>query len=172
MPFDIKSLYRKSRGHLWRWSLIVIGGLAVWAGLVMFLIPYNQMRLAQFRIDVLGALIRSYYLVEERKIESFDDFPDFHVVSHFDSLSLQKRDLAGGIVDGYIYDMQFLGGSKYVISASPVGKFAPQVEIAITNQGFLLMNNKDVDTSADSYDEVNGWEKVLRYDRPMTFVKS
>ena len=164
-------LIQKKSGMSWCWGLILLFVLMVGAGFVIVLVPLNQMRLAQFRLDVLASLIRSLYLTEERQIESFQDLPDFHIVSYFDGLSFRKSDLKGGIVDGFIYDMQYLGQGKYVISASPVGVFAPKVELGITHQGYLMLNNKNIDSSADSFEEVAGWEPTIRYDRPMTVSK-
>jgi hypothetical protein len=155
----------------WRLGLIFLAALLLWAGLVVVLVPLNQLRLAQFRLDVLALLIRAHYLVQERQIESFQDLPDFHIVSYFDSLSFRKSDLREGIADGYIYDMNYLGQGKYVISASPVGVLAPKVELGITHQGYLMLNNKNIDSSADSFEEVTGWEPTIRYDRPMTYSK-
>ena len=125
----------------------------------------NQARQARFTVDVLEQYLKAYKLVEHRSIESLRGLPDFYLISPYDSLSLRSADLKQGIKNGYIYDFQYLGDDKFVISASPVGALPFRQEFGITDDGVLRMNTQKVDVDADNYEEVEKWPVITRKER-------
>ncbi|MCK5581468.1 MAG: hypothetical protein KAJ18_09380 [Candidatus Omnitrophica bacterium] len=121
----------------------------------------NQLRQARFNVNVLQRYIQAYLVVENKQVESLQDLPDFHLVSPPESLSLKAEDVRDGFSGGYIYDFQYLGEGRYVLSASPVGVLTPQVEFGSTNHGVLRVNKDNVDVDPDSYEEVEGWVALV-----------
>ena len=139
-------------------------GVVFLLSLIVIMITVTEARQARFTVDVLEQYLEAYQLVEHRSIESLSQLPDFDLVSPAESLSLKSQDLKQGIHGGYIYDFQYLGNGKFVISASPVG-LLPIWEFGITNSGNLRMNTRNVDAQADSYEEVEGWRLIPRKDK-------
>ena len=144
---------------------MIIGGVV--AVVVFFAVTFYagaQIKKARFAVDALQQYLQSYNLVEQKAIERLSDLPDFYLVSPSASLSLKSSDLKQGVNNGYVYDLQYLGKDKFVISASPAGTFA-FYEFGITDKGILRMNNKSVDVNADSYEEVEQWPTITREER-------
>ena len=154
-----KQVEEKSWNSIWlRVGMCVLAVCLLFG--VVYLRQTNQMRQAQFNVDVLQRYIQAYKIVEGKQIESLQDLPDFHLISPPESLSLKAADVRQGVFCGYIYDMQYLGQERYVISASPIGLLAPGIEFASTDQSVLRVNNKNADVDADSYDEVAKWQAL------------
>jgi len=146
----------KVNGLLVKIVLAVFILVLLWQGARIYGI--NQARQARFNIEVLGRFINAYHRAEGKWVERLKDMPDFHIISTADSLSLRSADLKRGpILDGYVYDMQTIEPGKYVISASPIGFLAPGIEYAITENGQVKYHKADVDSSADSYEEISSW---------------
>jgi hypothetical protein len=130
---------------------------------VFLLNAVTQVIQARFTVDALERYLKAYQRIENRTIRSLAELPDFTLISAGESLSLNSADLRkGGIYRGYVYDMQYLKGGKFVISASPVGKFPSRPEFAITEDGDLRTNMKDTDVIADAHDEVQTWTAIQR----------
>jgi hypothetical protein len=152
-------------------------GAVVAAVLLLFLSVYgwirlyglNQARQARFTVEVLSRFIQAYKRSEGKMITRLADLPDFDIISAADSLSFSSADLKKSpVLSGYVYDMQFFSPDKYVISASPMGLFAPAVEYGVTENGQVKTNARDVDVQADSYEEVLGWGADSRVERIRT----
>jgi hypothetical protein len=120
----------------------------------------NEARQARFNVNVLQRYIEAYKTVEGKQIKSLAELPDFHIISTYDSLSVKAQDLRRGMVSGYIYDMDYLGGGKYVISASPTNLINSRYEFGINERGVLKMNNKGADPTADSREEMESWQEI------------
>ncbi len=146
-------------------QLLLILGVVFFIALSLVVIGVNEARQARFTVDVLEEYVQSYKLVKNHWIENLHQLPDFTLVSPADSLSLTSKDLKQGIKDGYIYDYQYLGGNRFVISASPAGlaPFCP--EFGITEKGALKINRTNTDPTADSYQEVDSWPMLPRKER-------
>ena len=127
-----------------------------------------QVKQARFNVDALDRFLRSYEQVTGKIIESISELPDFHLVSKSEGLELKSDDLKKGIYEGYVYDLHHAGTVDYVLSASPVGFMAPRMEFAVLRDGNLYANKKNIDETADSRDEVKGWEVLRRAMRVRT----
>ncbi len=142
------------------------------AGFVLsvYVIQYNQSRGARFTVDVLQRYISAWERVTDRKIFSWDDIPDFDIISPADSLRVRSADLKRNAFRrcGYVYDMRFEEEARYVISASPMGLLSPRVEYGITEQGILKENTRDVDLLPDSRGEVSSWKAIERIENART----
>lgn len=144
-----------------RYALTAVAVAAV-LGLILVIRQYNQADQARFNVDILDQFIQSYRVIEGRQIESLSDVPDFHIISPYKSLSVRGSDIRGKMFGGYIYDMAYSGNGQYVISASPIGFLAPQVEFGVTEKGLLAVNTRNVDVQPDSREEVEHWKWLNR----------
>jgi len=121
-----------------------------------------QVKQARFNVDALDRFLRSYEQMSGKKIKSIADLPDFHLISESAGLQLKDDDLKKGIYEGYVYDLRGVGTKDYVLSASPVGFMAPDMEFAVLSDGSLYFNKKNSDETADSVEEVRGWDEIMR----------
>ncbi len=135
---------------------------------LFYLRAVHESRQARFNTDVLERFLRSFRMVEGKQVRFLAELPDFHIISSYDSLSVKGKDLRKQILAGYVYDLTTFPDGRYVISASPVSWVSSGVEFGITDQGELKFNNKTIDPEADSYEEVSGWTKIPRIERPRT----
>jgi len=153
----------KTRG----WAFFIA---ASWLVLALHVIQYNQSRGARFTVDILQQYISAWERVTDRQVLSWDDIPDFDIISPGDSLRVRSADLKRNAFrrGGYVYDMRFEGESRYVISASPMGLLSPRIEYGITEQGILKENTRDVDPLPDSRGEVSSWKAIERIENART----
>lgn len=142
------------------WVIVVIVVLlsgAIYGGIS--LVGLNQARQARFTVEVLSRYIQAYQRVAGKLITTLADLPDFEIISAAESLSLRSVDLKRSpVLSGYVYDMQFFPPDKYVISASPIGLFAPDIEYGVIENGQIKINIRSVDAQGDSYEEVSAWD--------------
>lgn len=147
--------------HVIRWLLL--GGVIIVSGWIIFVLLFtyriNQARQARFNVEVLFRYLKAYHLSEGNLIQSLSALPDFEIISSSDNLSFRSSALKKSpMLNGYIYDMQFLPPDQYVITASPIGWLAPRIEYGVTEKGEMKRNERAVDSGPDSHDEVAEWE--------------
>jgi hypothetical protein len=138
--------------------------------LAVCVIRHNQARQARFTVDILQRYISALERITDLQVLSWDDLPDFDIISPDDSLRLRLADLKRNAfhAGGYVYDLQSEGDDLYVISASPVGLLSPRAEYGITDQGVLKENTRQVDPLPDSRGEVSAWKAIERIENART----
>ncbi len=132
---------------------------------IYYLNVVGQTRQARYNIEVLERYIQAVKILENRFVESLAELPDYEIISPYDSLSLNLSRLRSGILEGYHYDLQYLGNGQFVISASPFGFFSSGMEFGITDEGILKVNNENIDFQVDDYKEVSQWKAITKMER-------
>lgn len=152
-----------------KWGIVLI---VVAAGIVLAVcvIQHNQSRQARFTVDILQRYIGALERITDVQVLSWDDVPDFDIISPDHSLRVRSADLKKNAFrdGGYVYDMRFEGDDLYVISASPIGMLSPRIEYGITDQGILKENARGVDPLPDSRGEVSSWKAIARIENART----
>ena len=117
---------------------------------------------AQYTIDGLQQYMHSLKIIEGRPIESLKDLPSISILSAGHNFLLKFDSLREETHKGYRYYFKNLENGKFILCASPVGKFLIGKEFAITEQGILKYNSRNVDVQQDSYEEIEKWNELSR----------
>ena len=123
---------------------------------------------ARLTVDALGQYIQAYKIIEGKSINSLRELPPFQIISPSYSFFLNSDNIKNGMWKGYKFDLQVLKSNRFVVSASPFGQFPGKQEFAITERGILKYNTENVDTEADSYEEVAAWNELPRMEHLRT----
>ena len=133
---------------------IIIFGLKVRAA--------GYSRQARLNVDVLGSVLEKYHKVYGIYPEALETLPKFYVMSVLDRLYVDSNTFKKKKWRGYSYDYARVGSSGFVLSVSPIGFWPAKLEFGITEKGILKVNGHLTDSSADSHEEVEGWQSMLR----------
>lgn len=122
----------------------------------------NQARQARFTIDVLEDVIFGYQQVTGKRVDSLRSLPDFDVISRMDGLRVAADDLRDGIHGAYVYDWQFLEDGRYLLTALPLGRLAPQVSYVIADDRRLRFGMGFKADDDVGYSEIFRWPFLVR----------
>ena len=125
----------------------------------------GEARQARFNVDIIHKVIMEYYRRHKSYPEDLHKLPKFYVVSAMDKLYFESSGLNKDEWQGYRYHFQLIGKDKFVLSASPVEFWKAPFEFGITEKGILKSNDRAIDVSADSYEEVDSWKATGGFDR-------
>ena len=123
---------------------------------------------ARFNVDVLEKFIQMYREDQGEYPSSLENLVRINVVSYREGLSLDSQRLKKWQGGGYRYDYGLLEPNRFVLSASPSGAWPIGIEFGITEEGFLKFNINQVDSAADSYEDVKGWMAIVRTEQIVT----